>query len=189
MGEILAEGEQPAEAETPADTENAEEEASADAGQNVVKTVRTTDVVNIRKSDSEEADKIDKAQIGQEFTLLEERGNGWSKISYNGGEAFIKSDYLEVVDEEVIETVEAESQQQEPAEQSTASSEASNESTNGKVTVIESVRVRKSASTDGEVLGTVYAGTELELIMKQADGWTKVKYEGQTAYVKSDYVK
>ena len=89
----------------------------------------------------------------------------------------------------MIETVEAESQQQEPAEQSTASSEASNESTNGKVTVIESVRVRKSASTDGEVLGTVYAGTELELIMKQADGWTKVKYEGQTAYVKSDYVK
>ena len=55
--------------------------------------------------------------------------------------------------------------------------------------MIESVRVRKSASTDGEVLGTVYAGTELELIMKQADGWTKVKYEGQTAYVKSDYVK
>ena len=189
VSESLAEVEQPAEEETPADTENAEEEASADAGQNVVKTVRTTDVVNIRKSDSEEADKIDKAQIGQEFTLLEERGNGWSKISYNGGEAFIKSDYLEVVDEEVIETVEAESQQQEPAEQSTASSEASNESTNGKVTVIESVRVRKSASTDGEVLGTVYAGTELELIMKQADGWTKVKYEGQTAYVKSDYVK
>ena len=185
VGEILAEVEQPAQEENPADTENADAETSADTAQNVVKTVRTTDVVNIRKSDSEEADKIDKAQIGQEFTLLEERGNGWSKIQYNGGEAFIKSDYLEVVDEEIIETTGTEQRPEESSEQAASSNENANESTSGTVKVIESVRVRKSAGTDGEILGTVYAGTELDLIMKQADGWTKVKYKGQTAYVKS----
>ena len=189
VGEILAEVEQPAQEENPADTENADAETSADTAQNVVKTVRTTDVVNIRKSDSEEADKIDKAQIGQEFTLLEERGNGWSKIQYNGGEAFIKSDYLEVVDEEIIETTGTEQRPEESSEQAASSNENANESTSGTVKVIESVRVRKSAGTDGEVLGTVYAGTELDLIMKQADGWTKVKYKGQTAYVKSEYVE
>ena len=32
-------------------------------------------------------------------------------------------------------------------------------------------------------------GEKLDLIMKQADGWTKVKYKGQTAFVKSDYVE
>ena len=53
----------------------------------------------------------------------------------------------------------------------------------------ESVKVRKSASTDADALGTAYAGDELELVMKQADGWTKVKYKGQTAFVKSDYVE
>lgn len=189
VGEILAEVEQPAQEENPADTENADAETSADTAQNVVKTVRTTDVVNIRKSDSEEADKIDKAQIGQEFTLLEERGNGWSKIQYNGGEAFIKSDYLEVVDEEIIETTGTEQRPEESSEQAASSNENANESTSGTVKVIESVRVRKSAGTDGEILGTVYAGTELDLIMKQADGWTKVKYKGQTAYVKSEYVE
>lgn len=189
VGEILAEVEQPAQEENLADTENADAETSADTAQNVVKTVRTTDVVNIRKSDSEEADKIDKAQIGQEFTLLEERGNGWSKIQYNGGEAFIKSDYLEVVDEEIIETTGTEQRPEESSEQAASSNENANESTSGTVKVIESVRVRKSAGTDGEVLGTVYAGTELDLIMKQADGWTKVKYKGQTAYVKSEYVE
>ena len=189
VGEILAEVDQPAQEENPADTENADAETSADTAQNVVKTVRTTDVVNIRKSDSEEADKIDKAQIGQEFTLLEERGNGWSKIQYNGGEAFIKSDYLEVVDEEIIETTGTEQRPEESSEQAASSNENANESTSGTVKVIESVRVRKSAGTDGEVLGTVYAGTELDLIMKQADGWTKVKYKGQTAYVKSEYVE
>lgn len=189
VGEILAEVEQPAQEENLADTENADAETSADTAQNVVKTVRTTDVVNIRKSDSEEADKIDKAQIGQEFTLLEERGNGWSKIQYNGGEAFIKSDYLEVVDEEIIETTGTEQRPEESSEQAASSNENANESTSGTVKVIESVRVRKSAGTDGEILGTVYAGTELDLIMKQADGWTKVKYKGQTAYVKSEYVE
>ena len=49
--------------------------------------------------------------------------------------------------------------------------------------------MRKSASTDSESLGTAYVGEKLDLIMKQADGWTKVKYKGQTAFVKSDYVE
>jgi uncharacterized protein YraI len=32
-------------------------------------------------------------------------------------------------------------------------------------------------------------GTKLELVMQQADGWCKVKYNGETGYVKSDYVE
>ena len=48
---------------------------------------------------------------------------------------------------------------------------------------------RKSASENGEKLGLVYEGEKLELVMKQADGWTRVKYNGQTAFVKSDYVE
>ncbi len=184
VGEILAEAEQPdtsAEETELADAGSQEETVEEDS--NVTRTVRTTDVVNIRSSDSEEADKIDKAQIGQEFTLLEEKGNGWSKVQYNNGEAYIKSDYLEVVSEELIEVA---SVQEDEPEDTQASS---NDTVSGTVTVQESVRVRKSASTDAESLGTVYAGDELELVMKQADGWTKVKYKGQTAYVKSDYVK
>ena len=160
------------------------EEAQADEAQTdtVVKTVRATDVVNIRSSDSEEADKIGKAQIGEEFTLLEERGNGWSKIEYNGADAFIKSDYLEVVSEETVEAS-AETTQEQEAEPDAA------QTASGTVKVKESVRIRKSASTDGEVLGTAYAGEEYPLLMKQADGWSKIEYKGQTAYVKSDYVE
>ena len=57
------------------------------------------------------------------------------------------------------------------------------------VTVIENVNVRKSASENGQKLGLAYTGEKLELLMKQADGWTRVKYNGETAYVKSDYVE
>ena len=144
---------------------------------------KATDVVNIRTSDSETADKIDKAQVGQEFKLLEQRGNGWSKVEYNGKEAFIKSDYLEVTSEVSVDVAQAEPENDTPQE--TASAQESL----GTVKVKENVRVRKSASTESESLGTAYVGEKLELLMKQADGWTRVKYNGETGYVKSDYVE
>ena len=179
VGEILAQAEQPeVEVPEPEPEEEAEQEV-----QMVAKTVRATAVVNIRSSDSEEADRIDKAQIGQEFQLLEERGNGWSKVSYNNGEAFIKSDYLEVVEEELVVAA------AEPEEEQDNTPAVSNEAASGTVKVKESVKIRKGASTDSAALGTAYAGDEFELVMKQADGWTKIKYKGQTAFVKSDYVE
>ena len=200
VGEILAQAELPAqESASETDASNDAETADASEGENteapltVLKTVRATDVVNIRSSDSEEADKLDKAQIGQEFTLLEEKGDGWSKIKYNDREAYIKSDYLEEAAQETADTQVAssegsdEDQEEEEAEASQEISTAENST--GKVTVIESVKVRKSASTEAESLGTAYTGEELELLMKQADGWTRVKYKGQSAYVKSDYVE
>ena len=188
VGVILAKEETPdaaeeaaEEAEGEAAEEETEEPGSTD--DNIVTTVtmvKATDVVNIRTSDSETADKIDKAQVGQEFKLLEQRGNGWSKVEYNGKDAYIKSEYLETVSEEtVVDTGSAEAE----------STDADSGTVSGTVTVKENVKVRTSASTTADSLGTAYVGEKLDLIMKQADGWTKVKYKGQTAFVKSDYVE
>ncbi len=187
VGEILAEAEQPVQEEETevASAENGNEqdntgetetEAQTQVQTTVIKKAKATDVVNIRSSDSETADKLDKAQIGQEFTVLEQKGNGWSKVEYNGKEAYIKSDYLEVISEETVE-VEPEEEQNDAVQ------------TNGTVKVLENVRVRTEDNTDSESLGTAKTGTELELIEKQSNGWTKVKYKGHTAYVKSDYVE
>lgn len=151
-----------------------------------VKKVKATNVVNIRSSDSETADRLGKAQVGDEFTLLEERGNGWSKITFEGRDAFIKSEYLELASEEPAAgntTAQAENTAQ------TAAAQTASSGNGGTVTVKTSVNVRKSASEDGEKLGLAYEGDKLELVMKQADGWTRVKYNGQTAFVKSDYVE
>lgn len=192
VGEILAAAEQPdvsdeTDSAGTEDVTQADASAEGTADSNVIKTVKATDVVNIRTSDSETADKIDKAQVGQEFTLLEEKGNGWSKVEYDGKEAYIKSEFLEVVAEQAVDAENTEDSQEDDVQEA----DNSNASTaaNGTVKVIENVKVRKSASTDADSLGTVYVGETLELIMKQADGWTKVKYKGETAYVKSDYVE
>ena len=79
--EAAEDGTDTAEAGTESDnTESAQTEM-------VVTKVRAVDVVNIRSSDSETADKLGKAAIGDEFKLLEKIGNGWSKIEYEGSEA------------------------------------------------------------------------------------------------------
>ena len=173
------EGEQPDESTEAGNTDSGEPDV-------VVTKVKAIDVVNIRTSDSETADKLGKAAIGDEFTLLEERGNGWSKVSYEGREAFIKSEYLEP-----SETIQADAGGTDNEAESQPEQTDNNESvtTTGTVTVKENVRIRAGASENSEKLGTAYVGDRLEVIMKQADGWTKIKYNGKTAYVKSDYVE
>ncbi len=130
---------------------------------------------------------------------MEERGNGWSKISFEGQDAFIKTEFLEVASEEAVtednSTAQAEAEaaatdnQTETAQNQEETAPVATDSTGETVTVVENVNVRKSASESGEKLGLAYMGEKLEVIMKQADGWTRVKYNGQTGYVKSDYVE
>lgn len=197
VGEALARAEgsdSPAEsdgAEFGDDGETAEpEETKPEEPVTVVTKVRATTVVNIRTSDSETADKLGKAAVGDEFALLEERGNGWSKVRYEGREAYIKSEFLEP-----SETMQADAGTANNEPETTTTQTATQENNNntaastGTVTVKENVRIRASASESGEKLGTAYVGQQLEVIMKQADGWTKIKYNGKTAYVKSDYVE
>ena len=165
--------------------EPVEEEAAPELTK--VTRVKTTDVVNVRSSDSETADKLGKAQTGQEFELVEQRGNGWSKIIFEGKEAYIKSDYLEASAEEVIV---ADNASEEGDGNGDSNSEtAENVNVSGKVTVKENVRVRDAASEDGNKLGTVYVGDKLDFVEKMSNGWTKIKYNGKIAYVKSDYVE
>ena len=122
--------------------------------------------------------------------MIEHQGNGWSKVEFEGKEVFIKSDYLETAEEEVIEVVPEAPAETEEQEQSTEVETAeTTEEESATVTVKENVRVRKEANTDSAILGTAHTGDELELIEKQSDGWTKVKYKGHTAFVKSDYVE
>lgn len=170
------------------------EEAQVFEQANIVKKVKVTDVVNIRSSDSETADRLGKAQVGDEFMLLEERGNGWSKITFEGKDAFIKSEFLEAASEESVRETTANDENDSTAAQVSNNTQTTTTQTvsagNGEtVTVKESVNVRKSASENGEKLGLAYEGEKLELVVKQADGWTRVKYNGQTAFVKSEYVE
>lgn len=209
-----------AEAETAGETETTEEvqEPADNAGEAAASRVKATDVVNVRKSDSETADSLGKAQVGDEFALLENRANGWSKIDYNGQEAFIKSEFLEAVSEEPEnagdENAEAGNEADNAGNTDNTDNTANTNNTDntgnnsqadtpgagdgapsanvpnsGTYRLTTTVNIRKSASETADRLGVGYYGDEVEILMKQADGWTKVKFKGEVGYIKTDILK
>ena len=126
--------------------------------------VTTTTTVNVRNSDSEQADKLGKVSGGTKLQLLEQRPNGWTKVDYEGKEGYIKSEFLQTVES------------------------AAGAETIGTVTATTNINVRASASETADRLGVFSGGDSAELIGTEGE-WSKIKYNGQIGYVKSEYVQ
>jgi len=159
VGEALAQLESPEESAVAA---MAEPEQTQVAVEQTSQKVKATATVNVRMSDSSEADKLGKLAAGEVVTRLEQKLNGWSKIIYEGKEAFVKSDYLELVSEK-------------------ADGEAI-----GKVVAKTNVNVRNSASTSSDKLGMAQADSVFDLLEDQGE-WYKINYNGQVGFVKTEY--
>lgn len=123
-----------------------------------------TTTVNVRNSDSENADKLGKVSGGTKLQVMEQKVNGWTKVLFEGKEGYIKSEYLQMAESaEGAETI-------------------------GTVTATTNINVRASGSETAERLGVLAGGETAELLAKE-DGWCKIKYNGQIGYVKADYVE
>ena len=51
----------------------------------------------------------------------------------------------------------------------------------------DGINIRKSASADGTRIGSAAAGDEFQLVEELDDGWSEIIFNGQSAYVKSEY--
>ncbi len=123
-----------------------------------------TTTVNVRSSDSEEADRLGKVSGGTKVEVLEQKANGWSRIVYEDGEGYIKSEFLNVAESAGgVESI-------------------------GTVTATANVNIRAAASQTAEKLGIAAGGDVLELVAKEGE-WYKVIYNGQIGYVKAEYVQ
>ncbi len=126
--------------------------------------VTTTTTVNVRSSDSEQADKLGKVSGGTKLQVLEQRPNGWTKVDYEGKEGYIKTEFLQLAEN------------------------AAGAETIGTVTATTNINVRASASETADRLGVLSGGDSAELVGTEGD-WSKIKYNGQIGYVKSEYVQ
>lgn len=122
-----------------------------------------TTTVNVRSSDSEQADKLGKVTGGSQVQVQEVIANGWTKIVFEGKDGYIKSEYLQMAES------------------------AAGLDVIGTVTATTNINVRSAASETADRLGVLAAGESLDLLADE-NGWCKVKYNGQVGYVKSDYV-
>ena len=57
------------------------------------------------------------------------------------------------------------------------------------ITLKKTVNIREKMSTDSDKVGVAYEGEKVTVIMSYADGWTKVKWNSKTGYVKTDLLQ
>lgn len=86
--ETTPETEQPSQEETPVPEEVGPKFTE------VNETVYATTSVNVRASYSADSDKVGSLSSGASVTRTGVGNNGWSRIIYNGNEAYVSSDYL-----------------------------------------------------------------------------------------------
>lgn len=145
------------------ETEQGGEETSSDPVQQTVYAVAST-TVNVRESDSEKSERIGRLAVGDKIQVLELLVNGWSRVMYENREGYIMSKYL-VIQEDSSES--------------------------GPIGVVEAtdtLNVRAQASVDSARVGTLVKGGKAELLSDEG-GWCKILFNGQVAFVKSEYVK
>lgn len=119
--------------------------------------------VNVRKSDSQQAEKLGTVTEGSRVEVQEVRVNGWTKIIYDGKDGYIKSEFLEMQESAAGQTI------------------------IGTVTATTTINIRSAAGEDAERLGVLAEGESLDLLAMEG-GWCKVVYNGGVAYVKAEYV-
>lgn len=96
-GYIKTEFLEPYETETVVNNNDSETEDNVEEETTEVATTegKLTDTVNIRKTASTSGEKLGQLSKGSSIDIIEKMDNGWTKIKYNDGEAYVKSDYVE----------------------------------------------------------------------------------------------
>lgn len=120
--------------------------------------------VNVRASDSPEADAIGALKGGEETTCYENLPNGWSKIAFKDGIGYVKTEFLAkagYTEEDAVEIRQAQ----------------------------DMINVRGTASADGNLMGTMQKNESVYVLEDLDSGWTKIIYKGAEAYVKTEFIK
>ncbi len=139
-------------------TEEATEEDSTETETTETYTVYTTAKVNVRATASENGSKLGTLASGKLVTCYGTEGD-WSKIDYNGTEAYVKSDYV-----------------------ATATSSTRSTTTNA------TINIRSDRSETSTKVGKASKGSTVLELYTYDDGWSKILYDGKEGYCKSQYL-
>lgn len=133
-------------------------------------TVYVTEKVNVRAEANEGAESVGQVEFATELTRYSDK-DGWSKVDYNGTKAYIKSEFLS------------------SEKPDTSAAEAAGLTVGGTVRLSESTNIRTEANESADRLALAYAGESVTVVSVDANGWTRVNYNGQEGYIKTEYVR
>ena len=144
----------------------------------------TTDVVNFRNGPSTGATVISTVKNGVKVEVIEHDPSGWSKVIVDDVTGYIRSDLLTRLSDSPQQGTGSSGGTAAPVAQTAATAPAPKifKTTDG-------VNFREGPSMDAGVIRTVVAGTSVEVHDYNADGWSRVKYDGALGYIKSEYLR
>lgn len=157
------------------DKDNKSDDSSSDNKN----TYKTTTKTNLRKKASINSDIIKTLKKGAKVTKVKTDGK-WMKVKYDGKTGYIRKMYLKKV----------KSSSSDSSKKTSDSSSSSNKPKEGKkLTLKDTVNIRKKPSTDSKRINLAYAGDKILVIKNRDDGWTKIQYHHKKGYVKTEYLK
>ena len=127
-------------------------------------TIYVTTDVNVRAAGSIDAAVIGGFESGSGVTQTGYTSDGWVQVQYNGQTGYIWGVYTSTV--RPVKTTDS----------------------SGIMYATADVNVRADHSVDGAILGVLKKGGSIEITGNTDNGWTRVRYEGQTGYISSNYL-
>lgn len=130
----------------------------------------TASSLNVRCEPSTDSEILGKLPLGAAVEVLQ-TADGWCRISFNGIPAYVSEKYLS---------------RQQPS--TTAPPPATTLPANTILYVTATkLNVRREPVANGEILAQLPYGTAVT-ILETVDGWYRVDFQGETAYVSADYL-
>ena len=123
----------------------------------------TTANLNMRTSASTSASIITTIAKGSTVEIVDKSTPNWYKVKYNGQTGYVSREYVSV--------------------------NGSTSTTKKYGTATANLNFRKTASTSGLIMSTIKKGSKVEILSNLNNGWYKVKYNGITGYVSSQYIQ
>lgn len=156
------------------DDKNADEDSDGKA-----KTAYAMDGINMRKGPSTDDDIVTQIVLGSELKIYPDtEKDGWVKASYDGKKGYVKREFVTTKKEKV------------PSGSDTEENKPAKALPEGKeITLTDTVNVRVSMSETADKVGVAAPGDVVKVIMSYAEGWTKVEWNGQTGYMKTDLIQ
>lgn len=137
--------------------------------------------VNMREKRSTDSEVVQTLKAGTKVMIYGTSKQGWFKVRSKGKYGYVKKEYI-VSSKSKVEK--EDSSQDQPSRQPVRYLNEGD-----RITLSDSVNIRSSMREDADRVGLAYQGDVVTVIMSYAEGWTKVSWNGQTGYAKTEYLR
>jgi len=123
-----------------------------------------TSSLNIRKGPCTSEKIVAQLKYGDKVSVVSKLNNNWSKVKFNNGFAYVRSQYLS----DIVSMPDA--------------------TPNFMKCNAYALNVRSSPSTSEKLVGKLRKEDMVEVVYHLNSGWSRIKFNNQYAYVSSTYL-